>query len=44
MLVGRSRRGAVALGALVLCERPSALQLVGCAVVLVASYTGTARR
>jgi drug/metabolite transporter (DMT)-like permease len=36
--------GAVVLGALVLAERPSALQLVGCAVVLVASYAGTARR
>jgi drug/metabolite transporter (DMT)-like permease len=32
------------LGALVLGERPSALQLVGCALVLVASYVGTARR
>jgi drug/metabolite transporter (DMT)-like permease len=36
--------GAVALGALVLAERPSALQLAGCAVVLVASYVGTNRR
>jgi drug/metabolite transporter (DMT)-like permease len=36
--------GAVILGALVLGERPSPLQLVGCAVVLVASYVGTARR
>jgi drug/metabolite transporter (DMT)-like permease len=36
--------GAVALGALVLGERPSALQLTGCAIVLVASYAGTARR
>jgi drug/metabolite transporter (DMT)-like permease len=36
--------GAVVLGALVLAERPSPLQLAGCAVVLVASYTGTARR
>jgi drug/metabolite transporter (DMT)-like permease len=36
--------GAIVLGALVLAERPSALQLVGCAVVLVASYVGTARR
>jgi drug/metabolite transporter (DMT)-like permease len=36
--------GAVILGALVLAERPSALQLAGCAVVLVASYAGTARR
>ena len=36
--------GAVALGALVLGERPSVLQLAGCAIVLVASYAGTARR
>jgi drug/metabolite transporter (DMT)-like permease len=36
--------GAVVLGAVVLAERPSMLQLVGCAVVLVASYVGTARR
>jgi drug/metabolite transporter (DMT)-like permease len=36
--------GAIVLGALILAERPSALQLVGCAVVLVASYAGTARR
>jgi drug/metabolite transporter (DMT)-like permease len=36
--------GAVALGAVVLGERPSPLQLVGCALVLVASYAGTARR
>ncbi|MGX9792102.1 DMT family transporter [Mycobacterium sp. MMS18-G62] len=36
--------GAIALGALVLAERPSALQLAGCALVLVASYTGTTRR
>jgi drug/metabolite transporter (DMT)-like permease len=36
--------GAVALGALVLAERPSPLQLAGCAVVLVASYIGTTRR
>jgi drug/metabolite transporter (DMT)-like permease len=36
--------GAIALGALVLGERPSPLQLAGCALVLVASYTGTARR
>jgi drug/metabolite transporter (DMT)-like permease len=36
--------GAVVLGALVLAERPSPLQLVGCAVVLVASYAGTTRR
>ncbi|OBK73551.1 DMT family transporter [Mycobacterium sp. 1274761.0] len=36
--------GAVVLGALVLSERPSALQLAGCALVLVASYAATARR
>jgi drug/metabolite transporter (DMT)-like permease len=36
--------GAVALGALVLHERPSPLQLAGCALVLVASYWGTSRR
>lgn len=36
--------GAVALGAVVLAERPSPLQLAGCAVVLVASYMGSARR
>jgi drug/metabolite transporter (DMT)-like permease len=36
--------GAIALGALVLGERPSPLQLAGCALVLVASYIGTARR
>jgi drug/metabolite transporter (DMT)-like permease len=36
--------GAVVLGALVLGERPSPLQLAGCALVLVASYAGTARR
>ena len=36
--------GAVVLGALVLAERPSPLQLAGCALVLVASYAGTARR
>jgi drug/metabolite transporter (DMT)-like permease len=36
--------GAIALGALVLAERPSVLQLAGCAVVLVASYAGAARR
>ncbi len=36
--------GAIALGALVLGERPSALQLAGCALLLVASYVGTARR
>jgi drug/metabolite transporter (DMT)-like permease len=36
--------GAVALGALVLAERPSPLQLAGCAMVLVASYAGTVRR
>jgi drug/metabolite transporter (DMT)-like permease len=36
--------GAVALGALVLAERPSPLQLAGCALVLVAGYIGTARR
>jgi drug/metabolite transporter (DMT)-like permease len=36
--------GAVVLGALVLDERPSPLQLAGCALVLVASYAGTARR
>jgi len=35
---------AVILGAVVLAERPSLLQLMGCAVVLVASYVGTARR
>jgi drug/metabolite transporter (DMT)-like permease len=36
--------GAVALGSWILAERPSALQLAGCALVLVASYAGTARR
>jgi drug/metabolite transporter (DMT)-like permease len=36
--------GALTLGALVLHERPSPLQLAGCALVLVASYWGTARR
>ena len=36
--------GAIVLGALVLGERPSPLQLAGCALVLVASYAGTARR
>jgi drug/metabolite transporter (DMT)-like permease len=36
--------GAVALGALILAERPSPLQLAGCALVLVASYAATARR
>jgi drug/metabolite transporter (DMT)-like permease len=36
--------GAVVLGAVLLGERPSALQLAGCGVVLVASYAGTARR
>jgi drug/metabolite transporter (DMT)-like permease len=36
--------GAVALGAAVLAERPSPLQLTGCALVLVAGYIGTARR
>lgn len=36
--------GAIALGALVLGERPSPLQLAGCVLVLVASYAGTARR
>lgn len=36
--------GAVALGALLLGERPSLLQLAGCVLVLVASYAGTARR
>jgi drug/metabolite transporter (DMT)-like permease len=36
--------GAVALAALVLGERPSLLQLAGCALVLVASYAGTVRR
>jgi len=36
--------GAVALGAVVLAERPSPWQLAGCAVVLVASYVGSARR
>jgi drug/metabolite transporter (DMT)-like permease len=36
--------GAVALGAVVLAERPSPLQLAGCALVLVAGYIGTARR
>jgi drug/metabolite transporter (DMT)-like permease len=35
--------GAVALGALVLAERPSPLQLAGCALVLVASYAATSR-
>jgi len=34
--------GAVALGAVVLAERPSALQLIGCTVVLTAGYFGTA--
>jgi drug/metabolite transporter (DMT)-like permease len=36
--------GGIVLGALVLAERPSPLQLAGCAFVLVASYAGTARR
>jgi drug/metabolite transporter (DMT)-like permease len=36
--------GAVGLGALILAERPSPLQLAGCALVLVASYAATARR
>jgi drug/metabolite transporter (DMT)-like permease len=36
--------GAVALGAVVLGERPSPLQLAGCVLVLVASYAGTVRR
>jgi drug/metabolite transporter (DMT)-like permease len=36
--------GAVGLGALILAERPSPLQLAGCVLVLVASYAGTARR
>ncbi|HYZ66935.1 MAG TPA: DMT family transporter [Mycobacterium sp.] len=36
--------GAIVLGALILGERPSPLQLAGCALVLVASYAGTARR
>jgi drug/metabolite transporter (DMT)-like permease len=36
--------GAIALGALVLGERPSSLQLAGCTVVLVASYVGITRR
>lgn len=36
--------GAVALGALALAERPSPLQLAGCALVLVAGYLGTARK
>jgi drug/metabolite transporter (DMT)-like permease len=36
--------GAVVLAALVLGERPTPLQLAGCALVLVASYAGTARR
>ena len=36
--------GAVVLGAVILAERPSPLQLAGCALVLVASYAGTARR
>ncbi|WP_082964992.1 DMT family transporter [Mycobacterium sp. ACS1612] len=36
--------GAVGLGALVLGERPSPLQLTGCMLVLVGSYAGTARR
>jgi drug/metabolite transporter (DMT)-like permease len=36
--------GAVILGAVILGERPSPLQLAGCALVLVASYAGTARR
>ena len=35
--------GALVLGALVLAERPSPLQLAGCAVALAASYVGTAR-
>jgi drug/metabolite transporter (DMT)-like permease len=35
--------GAVLFGAVVLAERPSPLQLAGCALVLVASYLGTAR-
>jgi drug/metabolite transporter (DMT)-like permease len=36
--------GAVLLGAAVLAERPSPLQLFGCALVLVAGYAGTLRR
>ena len=36
--------GAIVLGAVVLGERPSPLQLAGGALVLVASYLGTARR
>ncbi|OBH82818.1 multidrug DMT transporter permease [Mycobacterium sp. E2989] len=35
--------GAVALGAVALGERPSALQLAGCALVLLAGYLGSAR-
>ncbi|AGB23988.1 putative permease, DMT superfamily [Mycobacterium sp. JS623] len=36
--------GAIVLGALVLGERPTLLQLAGCVLVLVASYAGTVRR
>ena len=36
--------GALVLGALVLGERPSALQLVGCVLVLASAYAASARR
>ncbi|MEU4196837.1 hypothetical protein AB0E69_33390 [Kribbella sp. NPDC026611] len=35
--------GAVALGALVLDERPTLVQLAGCAMILTGSYFGTQR-
>jgi drug/metabolite transporter (DMT)-like permease len=35
--------GSLVLGAVVLGERPSALQLVGCAVVLLTAYVVSAR-
>lgn len=34
--------GAIVLGAVILAERPSALQFIGCAIVLAAGYLGTA--
>jgi drug/metabolite transporter (DMT)-like permease len=33
--------GAIVLGAVILAERPTALQLIGCALVLIAGYVGT---
>ena len=36
--------GTLALAALVLDEHPSALQLVGCALVLASAYAASARR